>query len=338
MDQMQNIPAQNERGCVFFNFGSARALMLLVSIHSLRKHYGGPITVFLEADKYSDLLGHELETCLDARVVELKNLSKSFDRHRMFLESPYKTTLSFDSDIMFQSPIDDLWEPLEDRGVLVTRMYALPYGFGGTEESPCTSSRVIKLVNIKDLVDPVVFAKAYWRLTRDGIDINIGVIGISRPKGDAFLLEWARRIEMGRSSSIPILDEMLAVALVGEYQHFLADEKWNCPADEAFRQTNLTDAHVIHYFADGHLFGAQRLGRNAATFAGRKWYKAYFDAAGSMDLSLWRQLDRRFDRRVEPPFSNGIFFALRNWPKDLENGVRKIRNFVRRKSPLYIDR
>jgi hypothetical protein len=256
----------------------------------------------------------------------------------MFLESPYKTTLSFDSDIIFQGPIDDLWEPLEDRGVLVTRMYALPYGIDGSEDNPSAYCRVNKLGNIRDFVDPVVFVRAYRRLTREGIDINIGVIGISRPKGDAFLLDWADRIEMGRSRSIPILDEMLAAALIGEYRHILADEKWNCPADEAFRQTNLSDAVAIHYFADGYYLGAQRLGRNAATLAGRKWYKTYFEAAEAIDLSLWRQLDRRFDRRVEPPFSNGFLFTLRNWPKDLEKGVRKFRNFVRRKSPLYIDR
>jgi hypothetical protein len=68
-----------------------------------------------------------------------------------------------------------------------------------------------------------------------------------------------------------LLDEMLVVALIGDYPHFLADEIWNCPADECFRRTNLADAVIIHYFADGHhLFGNQRMGRNPGTWAGKK--------------------------------------------------------------------
>jgi hypothetical protein len=320
------------RGCVYFNFGSVCTLKLVVSIHSLRKHYDGPITVFLAPDKYSDALKLDIEK-LGGSVTLLENLTASFDRHRIFLNSPYETTLSLDSDIIFLGPIDPLWEPLEQEGVLVTRFFAPPYGVDGTANAHCDPSRVELLKNVEGIVDPAAFERALSRMCDNRIDINIGVFGISRPRGDKFLNDWAQRMEMGRGKSILLLDEMLVVAMINDYPHFLAGEIWNCPADEFFRRTNLADARVIHYFADGHrLLGDQRMGRNPRTWAGKKWYEAYFETASVLDLSRWRVLDIKFDNRVEAPFTHGPIFAIRNFLREIERGVRHFRDFLLNRS------
>lgn len=316
------------RGCVYFNFGTAYALHLLVSVHSLRIHYSGSILVFLVRDEHSDALKRDLEQ-LDVEVAFLERLSKSFDQHRIFEESPFATTLSLDSDILFQGSIDALWEPLEREGVLVTRFFPPPFGIDGTRSSPGKISRVELLDNLRGLLDDEICNRTLRRLVEERIDINIGVFGISRPRGDTFLADWAANMERGRERQIPLLDEMLVVAMVDDYPHFLADEIWNCPADEFFRRTNLGAAKAIHYFGDGNrLFDDQRLGRNPRSWAGRKWYEAYFETADTLDLSRWRLLDRNFDRRVEPPFANDAAFTLRNWLRDAERGVRSVRNLV----------
>jgi hypothetical protein len=134
-------------------------------------------------------------------------------------------------------------------------------------------------------------------------------------------------MEIGRDLKVVLLDEMLVVALIDRYPHFLADEIWNCPADEYFRRTNLSDAVAIHYFADGvHLFNDRRLGRNPQTWAGRKWYEACFKTAGVIDLTDWRILDPKFDRSVEPVFAGPPGAALRYGLRDVERGIRSVRN------------
>jgi hypothetical protein len=177
---------QKGRGCVFFDFGTRCALQLLVSIHSLRKYYDGPITVFLAPDEHSNALKQDIER-FGATVSRMDNLSKSYDRHRIFIESPYATTLSFDSDIIFRGPVDALWEPLEQEGVLVTRFYAPPYGVDGKARSHGFASRIQLLSNAKALLEPATFERALKRMVDERIDINVGVLGVSRPKGDMLL-------------------------------------------------------------------------------------------------------------------------------------------------------
>lgn len=280
-----------DRGCVFFNFGSAYALRLLVALHSLRKHYSGPVTVFLVNDGEADVLKQELEK-LDVSVVWLTSLSKSCDRHWLFLHSPYRSTLAFHSDLIFTGGLDPLWSALEDKGVLVTRFHPAPYGLFGTPEQP--RGRMRLLAGISNLVDAETYARAVRRITVDEEDVNVGVMGIASPRGDAFLDDLATRIDRGRNDAIVLLDEMLVLALLSHHDHHLADEIWNCPADEFFRRTNLRDAIIIHYFAEGAVYRGIPLGRNRNSWAGLKWFDAYESASRDLDLPRWVAKDPLF--------------------------------------------
>lgn len=304
------LPA-GSRGCLFFNFGGAYALRLLVSIFSLRRVYDGPIRVVLARNgSVSARLQEQLEQ-LDCDVVVLDRVSKSHDRHRLFRESPYTTTLVFDSDLLFVEPIDELWDPLEREGVLLTRFFPAPYGVDGSSIHPGWSNRMALLEGVRGLVEADTYTEAARRLLEDRIDINVGVMGISVPQGEAFLSDWSERMERGRSARIKLLDEMLVVALASKHRHYLAEEKWNCPADEFFRRTNLAQARVIHYFADGFRVHGIRLGRNPATWAGKKWYAAYRQAGQSLELGAWERTDPTFSGPLRRLFANGTGHALR---------------------------
>ena len=280
----------HDRGCLFFNAGTAYVLRLLVAIFSLRRFYEGPITVVLVDGETDERLVAQLEE-LGCEVAVQGEVSKSWDRHRLFLESPYATTLVFDSDLLFLDSIEPLWAPLEREGVLVTRFSISPYGVGGSPDRPGWSNRLALLEGVRPLIEPETWEKATRRLVDERIDVNVGVMGISRPRGDAFLTDWSERMERGRASRIDLMDEMLVVALLADHRHELAEEAWNCPADEFFRTTNLADANVIHYFADSHLLLGSRLGRNPATWAGQKWIEAHDDCARHLDLHRWRWKD-----------------------------------------------
>lgn len=317
---------QHDRGCVFFNFGTGAALQLLVSVWSLRRHHSGPVTVLLQRDRDADALARDLAR-LDVETRFVDGLSRSGDRHRVFLGSPYATTLSFDSDILFKGPIDGLWAPLEREGVLVTRFSAPPYGVGGTRDRPGEMCRVDHLAAVAGLIGPELHEQALRRMLDDGIDLNIGVIGISRPRGDAFLADWAAALERGRGRDIAIMDEMLVVGLVNRHPHWVAEERWNCPADAPFRTTSLDEAAAIHFFADGHLLdGRVRLGRNRHSEAGQMWYDAWREAGRALDLARWRRLDRRFDRHAEGLFAHGPAFALKLLLRERRERRRRARS------------
>jgi len=152
------------------------------------------------------------------------------------------------------------------------------------------------LERVRELVDPETYRTAVRRLLEERIDVNVGVMGVARPNGDVFLTDWSRRMERANGTRIPLLDEMLVVALLAQHRHALVDEAWNCPADEYFRRTNLADARIIHYFADGHRVHGFRLGRNRATWAGKRWYEIHRQADRELDLRRWRLLDPTFQR------------------------------------------
>ena len=50
---------------------------------------------------------------------------------------------------------------------------------------------------------------------------------------------------MDKGRTIPLVDESLTNMLIAEFQHHLADESWNFPADEMFRRTRLSDAKIV---------------------------------------------------------------------------------------------
>jgi len=303
------------RGCVYFNFGKRYALHLVVSVHSLRRHYDGPVTVFLLDEPHTTALKRDLEK-LGASVVVTDRLSKSGDRHLVFRESPYETTLLFDSDIIFRAPIDDLWEPLEREGALVTRFATPPSG------------RLKMLEGVAPLVGRERYERAVIRVRDERVDINVGVMGFARPRGDAFLAEWSDCMEQGRGKDILLLDEMSVVALAEHHPHYLADEQWNCPADEMFRSIDPAEAKILHFFLDGAVIDGRRIGRNVETWTGRQWFEAYRAAKADIDLSRWRLGDAYFPRNAERPFESGVKVTLRLWLKDCERAIRRIRNGI----------
>jgi hypothetical protein len=288
---------QADRGCIFFNFGAVYVLRMLVAMHSLRKFYAGPISVFITEDEFSAEVKTDIAR-LDASAIPIRYLSKSYDRHRMLLASPYRATLSFDSDLVFCSGIDPLWPALERMGVLVTRFYPPPYGSQGTPEKP--SGRVGLINGIRHLISDETYARAIQRVTTDQQDVNIGVLGIARPAGNRFLRDYATHMEEGRKGPVALLDEMLVVALLSRHPHCLAEEFWNCPADEFFRRTNLRDARIIHYFGEGSSYRSMVFGRNRNTWAGKIWFDAFESAARDLPLDKWLARDTFLAQSPEP--------------------------------------
>ena len=324
-------PAQNPcpirkpagRGCIFLDFGNSHSLRLIVAVFSLRKHYPGPVRVVLEKGADNRALTEILQG-LDCEVEEVTGLSKSWTKHQLFRQSPFESTLIFDSDLVFRAPIDDLWTALERTGLLLTRFYAPPYGIEGTPERHGRCSRVNLLNKIRKLVAPQIHARTMHNLLAHRLDVNVGVMGVTAAGGQDFLDQWAKAIEADPQRRIPLLDEMLALALFSEHEHSLMDETWNCPADEFFRRSNLADARIIHYFAEGTTIRGMRLGRNPATWAGKIWYDTYREVSARFNTSRWEKPDPYFSPALTRVLAHGPERAIQILRQSVREAIRPV--------------
>lgn len=188
----------------------------------------------------------------------------------------------------------------------------------GHAARPGFANRIQHLNDIKPLLTESKYKRAMEQLLTDEIDVNTGVVGYRKGKGNTYLRDWDGRIERGRS--IVLVDEMTAVALRHKYEHFLADEKWNYPADEYFRKTNLRDAAVIHYFADGERLPSGDIvpGRAGRTWAASKWFDYFHNVRSEYDIQPWCRYDRLLGRTLTDKMTG----AVRKMVLSIEFGQR----------------
>ncbi len=279
-----------DRGCVFFNFGTKCLNMLFVALFTLRRHYDGAVTVLLTGVPDEEDFRASLSSLdIDFRSFSRAGYHKCSLRAKIEDLSPYRTTLIFDSDLLFLDSPEPLWQPTEDSGILVTRFHPNPYGIGGSAEQPGFAYRLGHFNEVSHLVNPEDFKRATTRLLEEGIDINVGVMGFTRPQANNFLVEFSE--SMKADPAINLIDESLTNVLITKYSHYLADEKWNCPADEMFRKTPLSDAKIVHYFGDGCVVDGRRLGRNHETEAGKLWFKTFDEMREQLPIQQWTEFE-----------------------------------------------
>ena len=230
---------------------------------------------------------------INIKRFRFSNIHRTRIKPYLFTLSPYKTTLMFDGDVLFLKNFDELWQPLEEKGFLLTRFHANPYGVNGTATDHRWAYRLGHLEDIRPLLSEEEFFAARKKLLEDKVDINIGVMGYSRHRGNVFMRDFLIRIKKAkkRKMTTSCLDEMIILALSNKYPHYLAEEKWNCPADVFFKKTSLKEAVIVHYFADGTQVEGCKMGRQADTEAGRLWFSKFNELSEKIDLSYWKKYD-----------------------------------------------
>src|ERR1700677_386889 len=93
------------RGVIYYNTGQSHLVRLLVSIHSLRQFYDGPITILSEGSDSHEIcfmIGEALAVEVkkwNCRVPEGKNRA-FLAKTRYHLGSPYLTTVVLDADTL----------------------------------------------------------------------------------------------------------------------------------------------------------------------------------------------------------------------------------------------
>ena len=88
-------------GIIMFNRGDKCIVRAMVCLYSLRKHYDGPVTFYLEApypQEFDEVCKHfNVHVIHNEKKHELKALVRKTD---MFSNPPYDRTLWLDSDMV----------------------------------------------------------------------------------------------------------------------------------------------------------------------------------------------------------------------------------------------
>lgn len=222
-------------GCLYFNHGERCLVRLLVSLHSLRKHYSGPVAIAAEGnppDWFRSIVAELKAEIIEASASGEYGLVK---KSRIWRITPFEHTLFLDADTLIRAPVDELLQKVQEFGCVQTRF----------NDWHTNRGRMRRRIEPWRKVDGslVEAAIAY------GKAINTGVQGWSRnhPILPAYqdLTERGLKVKgIGRK----VLDEIAMQLLLPKYPHYLAGSEWNCGCAHG----DGSKAKIIHYHGHKH--------------------------------------------------------------------------------------
>lgn len=263
------------KGVVFYNRGTKCLARLLVSLHSLRKHYQGPVTILTE-ETFS---GWIMAECMDMGA-EIKVIPKRGDyvlvaKASCWRDMPYDASLYLDADIIVQAPVQPLLELIAEKGCVVTQF-----------NNWRTDGRKIGgRIEAWRCVD----AKAVDAAKKPGPAINTGIMGWRR--GDNLLNGYeamtSRGMAAGRKVGKKTLDEIAMQLAITDFPANVVGGEWNTGCVHG----DHTKAKIIHYHGNKHCRNSPASEPWKATYrelvAGRPELDRELRATGDKSLVAW---------------------------------------------------
>lgn len=271
---MNSIYIMQTRNVIYFNSGTKCILRLVVSIHSLRKHYDGPITIFSDGNESTSLLKKVFDIeQFSVHKVYVQNVDFPIElegKNNVYLK---KTSLNnyvtndlnvfIDADTIVRSNIDELFELTNEHDFVVPQFY-----------NWTTKTRSIaKRIN--------GWSQYYPDLIEDALNygkaVNCGVFAFK--KDTDFIKNWCQAIIPGRNNFIP--DETGMQVILHKYKHHVCDQKYNVSCK--FSDPHDPNAVVIHYHGRKHC----RLDdKGNLLYGGELWIKEYEETVEENYLNI----------------------------------------------------
>jgi lipopolysaccharide biosynthesis glycosyltransferase len=229
------------RGIIMFNRGEGIVLRAIVALFSLRKHYDGPITFYVE-DPYP----HEFDEVLkyfkcDIIHNEIRHDYKTLVRKNSLFENPpYDKTLWIDADVIVNGPVDKMFDYLDEKEV----DFCIPHFAGWKSTGPSISKRINRF---KGIAEDRHMAEAL----KEHPAINTGILSFKKSdKWKEFVRYWTDLAQRGSIARIFIPDETAAQVLypsIGEWglKYFIAPTDYNV---SPLHDHGLSKNPVIHHF------------------------------------------------------------------------------------------
>jgi len=221
---------------IYYNRGRKCVLRMLVSIHSLRKHWSGPVVVLLEGDQEPWFLAKLAGLGCICREIPLSKeypLSIKPQLHRYVTD--FKYVMFLDADTLIVKPIDEYFELIEQYG-FVTGNFADWKTTGGS-----ISKRIKNWTcSCPELIDAAL---------KYGTAVNTGINGWIT--GNPALEKWNEVCQRGYAKKCTnrIVDEIACQIMLPVVKHGLAGTEWGTSVRFG---TVTDDTKIIHYHGHKH--------------------------------------------------------------------------------------
>ena len=199
-----------------------------VCLYSLRKHWNGPITFFLD-----DVIPKEFENICKNFQSEIIRVSTSCDQSSICLQSPYDRTIWLSSNTLILGSIKKMFEYLDNPNISVsTPHFAYWYS-----DSPIISGRINKF---SSFIDKKYVDKSLSHYPA----INTGVLVFK--KDSKFMKDWSECVKKSNNSNNNLLSEILFQILYPSYPEvFIAPSQFNVSVKLDKNRTE--DKRIVHY-------------------------------------------------------------------------------------------
>ena len=254
--------------------GTKCVLRILISIHSLRKFYTGPVAIISEGNDSNNILSKVLTPSIcDANNIQI--VHSEFDKklegkNSVYLKkasihkfTPFDISVFLDADTLVRGSIDELFELAEKHSFVVPQF----------THWTTQTRQIKKRINCWSEHYPELIEGAL----NFGPAVNCGVFAFR--KDCNFCSEWCNKIIPGRNNFIP--DETGMQVIIQNYEHFVCDQKYNVSCKYSNPKDH--DVRIIHYHGRKHC----RLDDEGnVLYSGDLWLNEYNEACGSNFLGL----------------------------------------------------
>ena len=247
------------RGVISFNCGRKCLIRMIVCLHSLRKHYQGPLTVFLEGEHDPALVIAIRDTFNADVVYREKSPSQSralLRKIEVCLDSPYDLSMVLDTDTIVTGDFTELFDAAKGRDLAICH-------FAGWSSSGGTiSRRIMGYAPIKP--DYIESAVNY------GPAINCGVFAWQR--GTPIFKEWLPIAAWGdtevkdgpnKKDRMYIADEVACQLLLPRYDVNVIGTRCNV---SVLHDPGTPDPRIIHFHGKKHCIEAPKCSTWLAEF------------------------------------------------------------------------
>jgi len=265
------------RGVILFNRGEKCLTRMIVCLRTLRKHFAGNVTLFLEGP-HSPKLMADLK---DRFAVDIVHREVSPSKYKALLrkielcqESPYDLSVVLDTDTVVTGDFSELFEAAKDHDLAICH-------FAGWSTSGGTIERRIR--GYAPLKPEYVEAAV-----AHGKAINCGVFAWR--KGTPMFKEWLQIAEWGEHRMY-IADEVACQLLLPRYDVNVIGTRCNV---SVLHDPGTPDPRIIHFHGKKHCIEAPRCA---------VWLQEFIEAleddtCGIREIAAKARDDRRLHRFI----------------------------------------
>lgn len=234
---------EETRGIIMFNRGNGCIVRAIVCFETLRRHWDGPVTMYLE-DPYP----HEFdEVCKEYNVDVVHNdknheLKTLVRKTSMFSNPPYDRTMWLDSDTVVTGNIDEMFDLLDDVDV------AIPSFCGWVSNGRTMAKRVNKYKGIAE-------DRHIEEALNGHAAVNTGILTFRKsPRWTEFVKYWVNLAHEGSKARIFIPDEVAFQVLYPSFHEWgltykIGPQKYNVSVKFGEK---VADKRIVHFHGKKH--------------------------------------------------------------------------------------